>query len=122
MDAGQADDFALLAELERDARGLSRVRGQWPPEHLRGEVLLLLNTADYAFMGMVQEQDVRRMASGVIQDYALPCELVEVRAAGEGWDVAVRWKPGRVSIIHVRGDRPTSLRAALKSALLPDDD
>ena len=77
---------------------------------------------EYADVTMVlQEHDVRRMVQGVIQEYALSCELVDVRSAGDGWDVTVRRRPGAVAVVHVRGDRPTTLRSALKRALDPDD-
>ena len=65
----------------------------------------------------IDKRRIERLVQTVIADFRLPCELMGVKDAPEGWQVAVKTAAGSSFRFVVKADALSIMRASVQHAL-----
>ena len=65
----------------------------------------------------IDKRRIERLVHAVIDESALPCELLMVTGAPAGWQVTVKTRTGRIERFEVKADALSAMRAAVTRAL-----
>jgi hypothetical protein len=65
----------------------------------------------------IDKRRIERLVHAVIDEFALPCELLMVTDAPAGWQVTVKTREGEIERFEVKNDALSAMRAAVTRAL-----
>ena len=78
---------------------------------------LTLSASPKPVTGGIDKRRIERLVHGVIDEFALPCELLMVTEAPAGWQVTVKTRTGSIERFDVKADALSAMRAAVTRAL-----
>ena len=78
---------------------------------------LTLATSPRPAAAGIDQRRIERLVHAVIDEFAVPCELLLVTEAPAGWQVTVKTRKGHIERFEVKADALSVMRAAVTRAL-----
>lgn len=83
----------------------------------KADVRYFLSSRISLYAAAVDHVAVKRLVRGLIVDFGLPCELLDVAGSESIWSVTIRDSRRRVLQLDVHDSAPSSMRNALMTQL-----